>query len=761
LGGPAIILGALLLVGAGPPEDAPETDATAEAAQPDEQPSYDDKKPKREGPNKGEGDRREVYVPDLRPQAEHQDRAASVVTRRQMQERLPRSAPDALRYEPGVYVQQTAHAQASPYVRGLTGQQTVLMFDGIRLNTSTFRQGPNQYFFTVNSKTIQRLEVIRGAASTEFGSDAMGGALLTTPIEPTFGRKWELHPRAMWSSRTADGELGGRGQVNFSWNDRIGFIGGVGYRDIGRLQTSGKITEPSTGDPYSFAVLDEDGKTQLGTGFREFTADGRLVAKLTRKWKLTTGYYDYRQKDAPRTDRCPAQLAQLTSCETYLDQFRTLAYAAAQLEDGADPWENLRWTVSYQRQHEVRLDFRESPIVGASGGREIHGRDDVHTVGTALRAETERWRLARWYRLGVDYGVDAYFDTIGSAATESLTDMGPIATRTLPRGQYADGATYLTSGAWTQLDMRFTDYFGVRGGGRLAIVVARASGEEVSETEPVSKEWITGVGNAGLSGYPLPWLSLHTNYDQGFRAPNLDDLTSRQQVGNSFQFENAALDPENAHSFEGGFRVRHPWVEVNAFVFHTWLTDAIVRAVRDPSDCPGSGGCLNSATVFQLDNAAGISVLYGVDAAVRVFLPSGFGVGGTIAYAFGEGPNPNDPADFMNTAYQPRIPLSRVPPLNGTGEFGWRHDSGFWVGAAVRWARAQDQLAPADVADNRIPGGGTPGFVVFDLRAGYRWDPFMLVGLVLENLADVAYRYHGSSVNGAARSLSLNMEFGF
>jgi len=36
-------------------------------------------------------------------------------------------------------VQQTAHAQASAYLRGLTGQQTVLVFDGVRLNTSTWR----------------------------------------------------------------------------------------------------------------------------------------------------------------------------------------------------------------------------------------------------------------------------------------------------------------------------------------------------------------------------------------------------------------------------------------------------------------------------------------------------------------------------------------------------------------------------------------------------------------------------------------------
>ncbi|MGB1278160.1 MAG: TonB-dependent receptor plug domain-containing protein, partial [Nannocystaceae bacterium] len=153
-----------------------------------------------------------TVVSQSKDRVTHRQRAASVVTRRDLDERLPRSAPDALRYEPGVYVQQTAHAQGSPYVRGLTGQQTLMMFDGVRLNNSTFRQGPNQYFFTIDSRTLRRLEVIRGSASTEFGSDAIGGALLATPLDPTLKptKGWHVAPRASLQTATADGAIGGR-----------------------------------------------------------------------------------------------------------------------------------------------------------------------------------------------------------------------------------------------------------------------------------------------------------------------------------------------------------------------------------------------------------------------------------------------------------------------------------------------------------------------------------------------------------------------
>jgi iron complex outermembrane receptor protein/hemoglobin/transferrin/lactoferrin receptor protein len=136
-----------------------------------------------------------------------EDDATSTVTRRDLERRLPRSAPDALRYEPGVFVQQTAHAQGSAYLRGLTGQQTVLLFDGIRLNNATYRQGPNQSFFTLDARALEAIEVQRGGASTRLRAQLMaeghsnrdiGAALGISPKTAdahrmSLMRKLELH----------------------------------------------------------------------------------------------------------------------------------------------------------------------------------------------------------------------------------------------------------------------------------------------------------------------------------------------------------------------------------------------------------------------------------------------------------------------------------------------------------------------------------------------------------------------------------------
>jgi len=46
------------------------------------------------------------------------------------------------------------------------------------------------------------------------------------------------------------------------------------------------------------------------------------------------------------------------------------------------------------------------------------------------------------------------------------------------------------------------------------------------------------------------------------------------------------------------------------------------------------------------------------------------------------------------------------------------------------------------------------------LLAGYRFKRELVFNVVVENVGDAAYRYHGSSVNGAGRGVIVNMEAG-
>ena len=74
--------------------------------------------------------------------------------RDELQERQIRTTPELFREVPGVMVQKTAHGQGSPFIRGFTGFRNLFLIDGVRLNNSVFRTGPNQYWNTVYSGSL-------------------------------------------------------------------------------------------------------------------------------------------------------------------------------------------------------------------------------------------------------------------------------------------------------------------------------------------------------------------------------------------------------------------------------------------------------------------------------------------------------------------------------------------------------------------------------------------------------------------------------
>jgi outer membrane cobalamin receptor len=133
--------------------------------------------------------------------------SVATVPHRTIEDRQASGVAEALEDETGILVQETGNGMDSVFIRGLTGKQTLMLVDGVRLNTSTFRAGPNQYLNTVDEGLAERIELVRGPGSVLYGSDALGGVINVLSASPPGADARLVGGTLKLRAGSADGEL--------------------------------------------------------------------------------------------------------------------------------------------------------------------------------------------------------------------------------------------------------------------------------------------------------------------------------------------------------------------------------------------------------------------------------------------------------------------------------------------------------------------------------------------------------------------------
>ena len=102
--------------------------------------------------------------------------AVTIVTKGAVQRRQPDLPDTMLKEEPGIWAVGVA-SQGSPIIRGQIGNSVLYLWDGVRINNGSLFAGPNGYFNQFPLGAMNRMEVIRGSGSVQYGSDAIGGVI--------------------------------------------------------------------------------------------------------------------------------------------------------------------------------------------------------------------------------------------------------------------------------------------------------------------------------------------------------------------------------------------------------------------------------------------------------------------------------------------------------------------------------------------------------------------------------------------------------
>ncbi len=157
-------------------------------------------------------------------------RSVTVVTAEDIALRQQRFVYDALQSVPGVQLTRSGSfgALANISLRGLPSDQTLVVQDGVVLNDpASFGNGFN--FANFDTGDIERIEVLRGAQSTLYGSNAVGGVvnIITRDGREGFGGVATLEGGSFDTLRGAASLFGGTdrmsGRVTLSGTRSNGF----------------------------------------------------------------------------------------------------------------------------------------------------------------------------------------------------------------------------------------------------------------------------------------------------------------------------------------------------------------------------------------------------------------------------------------------------------------------------------------------------------------------------------------------------------
>lgn len=122
-------------------------------------------------------------------------RAVEVLDRSVLDGLPARTVADALRWAMGVELGDRSLAQADVSMRGAGFEQTLVLVDGVRMNDA--QTGHFTLDLTIPLDRVERIEVLRGAASAVYGADAVGGVVHIVTRADTG-----------WSGRVAGGSFG-------------------------------------------------------------------------------------------------------------------------------------------------------------------------------------------------------------------------------------------------------------------------------------------------------------------------------------------------------------------------------------------------------------------------------------------------------------------------------------------------------------------------------------------------------------------------
>ena len=619
------------------------------------------------------------------------------------------SVADVLRYVPGLNIESTGRegSIASVFARGGESDYNHVLIDGVRVNAN----GGDYDFGRVSAGEIERVEVVRGAQSALYGSDAIGSVI------QIFTKRGAPDSGPRMSGSFEGGSFGTtRGDLRV--------LGGA----AGRVDYQLGVAHRGTDGAFRDRLPEPD-------RFDQQSVDGNVGAILGDSTRLRTGF---RYSNARANSVGP------------------IVYAPGDTGTGYDT-DDLTWHADFDQTLSPRFDHSATVSYFRSGRQSVDGlADPQYHVFALLEGEPGALYPAgpRLVRLLDEPAFDALAaDPSGLGASQFLARTGPFSGFDYPFEFEArlrrPAVRYQLNGTWLDDQVLSAGYDYYRETNALDPLQSVENHSYFLQQQfNLADAWFVTGGariddnalygaavNPKLSagGYPLPFrggalssVKVSANVGRGIKNPNFSQLYGSQWVDGD-----RSLQPEQALTVDAGAELTFD--DQRWLASFTWFSNDYENQIAySPSLGFGGDGV---ADYVNIDG----SRADGVELEFAMQRPLG-GLTASASYALVD----TEVVTNASTSeqFQPGQPLLRRPRHSGNVRVGYTRGRGsLHVAMRVTGDRHDSAfLGLQRTSDGRgVDITVNPAYTLVTAGGQFRVRPELTLFLRIDNLTDAVY----------------------
>ncbi len=627
-----------------------------------------------------------------------------------------RDLAEFLRDVSGLSAVRRGSVNLEPTIRGLQEDQVGMFVDGTR----TFAAGParmDSNISHVGAHSTQSLRVVKGPYALAWGAGALSAVEIET-IRPSYGDDLDWHGDVGVSYGDDAGSLDAHAGV-WGSNDRFRFFVGGGRRQ-------GDDFEAGDGSLVPADYQSTETRWRFGVRPSE-----------SLRVDFSGGYQEQRDLDYP------GRLLDAT--------YFYARSAALELEWSGEGAVSEVYGQLYSNRKDHRMNNNQKPTARPAAGRippfalAVDLPTESNTAGGRFRLRLDRG--ATEWSFGTDYyrveqtatrtvsrrsnGFVLFEDTVWPDA--EIEDLGGWGQMVWSGGAYRVGATVRVDAVDATAENLSPFY--------LANTVGSSDQGEthvsaaVSATVDLDDRWALTLG----AGRAVRTATVLERYSDRFPA-------TKFQLAAEFM-GNPELDPEQSLELNVGARGTYGDFLIEAEAFYREIEDYITVT-------PDSGLAkrlpLSPPTVFRYVNG-GQATYYGGELLLRHRVNNAVSWRGSVSYVRAEDEALDEP-------------VLGIAPLRGEVAVRFHTlERRLWIDFATRFADAQNRVATSRFEQQ------TPGWVTYNLTAGFELSGGWSLSAAALNLTDHAYAehlnspnpYNGQRILEIGRNLQIGVSFGF